>query len=212
MPYTNPWSISTPPGTLPAAQIDTAIQQARLDIAERANTMIGAGGSFSNDPVIDGTTVKSLTALTTEVASKTTLSGLSAGRLIQALGASSIGNASLTNAELVALAATVASLAAPITGGGTITPGTSGTLFTITVPGVYLIHMYARDSASTFHDLSLIGPNYTSRVDSYLPSANLSYYVVPLLDTFATVPYPVLWTCAGVGVNSGKYSWIRLSA
>lgn len=111
MPYANVWSTTIPPGTLPANQIDTAIQQTRLDISQRCDTMIGAAGSFATDPVIDGSTAKSLTVLTAELATKTTLSGLTAGVIIQATGVGSVGNASVTNAQLAAM---YAAYAAPV--------------------------------------------------------------------------------------------------
>jgi hypothetical protein len=107
MAYSHTWSVSIPAGTLPANQIDTAIQQTRLDLQERCNTIIGSGGSMSSDPVIDGTTVKSLTDLTTAVNSKTTLSGLTTGKLIKATGASAVGNSAYSESDLTTALATL---------------------------------------------------------------------------------------------------------
>lgn len=107
MAYTNAWSTTIPVGSLAANQIDTAIQQARLDIAERINTLIGSAGSMSTDPAINGTTAKSLTDLTTELATKSTLAGLTTGLLIKATGASAIGNSALTEASVVAALAVI---------------------------------------------------------------------------------------------------------
>lgn len=50
MPYTNVWSVSVPVGSLPANQIDSAIQQVRLDIAQRLEGALIE--SMSTDPVV----------------------------------------------------------------------------------------------------------------------------------------------------------------
>lgn len=67
MAYSWTWDNNFPNGaTYPAADIDTAIQQLELAINERLNTLMGfAINAPFVDPLINTTTTKSLTALTT---------------------------------------------------------------------------------------------------------------------------------------------------
>jgi hypothetical protein len=51
MPYTNGWSNTIPAGALPANQIDSAIQQARLDLEERLCPAI-FNTPFTDDPLV----------------------------------------------------------------------------------------------------------------------------------------------------------------
>lgn len=100
MPFTNVWSVLIPPGTLPANQIDTAIQQTRLDIAQRINQILGSAADMDDDPIINGTTIKDLTTLTTELATKSVIAGLVTGRVIIATSATTIGSSSVTDTQL----------------------------------------------------------------------------------------------------------------
>lgn len=81
MAYTNAWSHSIPAGTDAANTLDTIIQQARLDLEQRINTILGSATSMlASDPIVNGTTNKDLTALTTlataAAAAITTLNGI----------------------------------------------------------------------------------------------------------------------------------------
>jgi hypothetical protein len=70
MAYANVWSSAAPLGSIDPRQIDEEIRKVRLDFEERINTIIGladANNGMNRDPVIDGTTVKSLYALQGQV-------------------------------------------------------------------------------------------------------------------------------------------------
>jgi hypothetical protein len=104
MAYANPWSHTIPPGTADANTLDTIIQQVRLDVEQRMDTLIGSSGDMNDDPVIDGVNALDLTALTTLANSKTTLAGLTTDQLIKATSAGTVGNAGVTATTLAAMA------------------------------------------------------------------------------------------------------------
>ena len=70
MPYTNVWT-NTWAGSNAANQIDDRISQALVDIEQRMNNVLGnTAWSAGTDPTIDGTTLKSILTLTSEMATK----------------------------------------------------------------------------------------------------------------------------------------------
>lgn len=75
MPYTNTWSSASPVGsTTLAKDIDNEIRKARKDIEERMDTIIGSSAwSSATDPVINNTTIKNLSTLTTDLGTKPTI-------------------------------------------------------------------------------------------------------------------------------------------
>ena len=211
MAYTNTWSTTIPAGTLAANQIDTAIQQTRLDIAQRINTILGSLGSMSTDPVLNGTTVKDLTVLTAELATKTTLTGLTNGVIPKATGAGTIGNSSLTEAALVATIATVAGLAAPVNLlNQTIV---SGTLFNAPSAGLYLVVVQIRASVTgTQQWVEVTGGGQTMRQEIGINGVTFTSYRgnLCLLCQLANGD-AVTITGGGAGVNSGVFSYVKLA-
>jgi hypothetical protein len=66
--YTNVWSSTAPLGSVSAATLDDELRKVRKDIEERLDTLIGqANFSGATDPVIDGTTIKDLKVLTSQI-------------------------------------------------------------------------------------------------------------------------------------------------
>lgn len=51
MAYTNAWSTTSPANTDPASNAATDMRKIRVDVAERIETLIGAG-NFSEDPIV----------------------------------------------------------------------------------------------------------------------------------------------------------------
>lgn len=52
MAYTRPWTNNSPLGTRSAAEIDDAIREARVDVAERMDDITAVGGKWTvNDPI-----------------------------------------------------------------------------------------------------------------------------------------------------------------
>lgn len=51
MPYTNPWSDNTPLGSNAADTMDDNMRRARLDVAERMNTILGSDNWRTQDPI-----------------------------------------------------------------------------------------------------------------------------------------------------------------
>jgi len=52
MAYTNPWDETAPLGTAAANTLDDIVRQLKLDLRERMDTILAAGGKFSDDPII----------------------------------------------------------------------------------------------------------------------------------------------------------------
>jgi hypothetical protein len=68
MAYSNPWSNSITIDSTYLKDIDAAINRILVDVEQRMDTIIGnSNWSSGNDPVIDGTLVKSLVALKSQV-------------------------------------------------------------------------------------------------------------------------------------------------
>lgn len=211
MPYTNAWSTAIPPGSLAANQIDAAIQQTRLDIAERINTLIGAAGSMSADPAINGTTAKSLTTLTTELATKTTLSGLTNGTIIQATGASSVANASVTNAQLVTALANIASLQSPVSSLNGAIAG-AGTIFSAPSAGIYLVTCWLRGSSGasgTQNKFTLTGGGQSVYAAGDPGSALFFEACLTMIASLTAAENVTV--SASIGLNTGNYSYIKLA-
>lgn len=91
MAYTNTWTTNHPvSGNNLAKNLDDAIRQHRLDIEERMDGLIGdTNWSTADDPIIDGSTIKSLKTLTTDVATIQTV--VTAASLLRTI-ASTTGN------------------------------------------------------------------------------------------------------------------------
>jgi hypothetical protein len=182
MTYTRAWSTSIPAGSRAANQIDSAIQEARLDIQERNNTIIGSGGNMSTDPVIDGSTVMSLTDLTTAVNTKTTLSGLTTGVLTKALSASSIGNSSITEAALTAALAALAALGGNSTHSNTSTTNVSK--FTPTFgTGTWIVSFSCPGAGSdiNYTEIKPVGATVTPTLIKQEYSSNISFFCMTAL-------------------------------
>ncbi len=52
MAYSNAWDESAPLGTAAANTLDTIIQQLKLDIRERMNTILDSTGQWADDPIV----------------------------------------------------------------------------------------------------------------------------------------------------------------
>lgn len=73
MPYTRVWNTAVP-GNVPANTLDDEIRNLKVDLGERLDNVIGSTAwTTAADPVVNGTTAKSLTTLTTEIAAKPTI-------------------------------------------------------------------------------------------------------------------------------------------
>jgi hypothetical protein len=75
MAFSNAWSNIIPDGaSVTADLIDNHIRQVRLDVAERMNQILGTGTKWnSDDPIVDGTVVKSLQSIVTAIDTKPTI-------------------------------------------------------------------------------------------------------------------------------------------
>jgi len=75
MAWSNVWSNIIPDGaSVTADLIDNHIRQVRLDVAERMNQILGTGTKWSSDdPIVDGTVIKSLQSIVTAIDTKPTI-------------------------------------------------------------------------------------------------------------------------------------------
>ena len=74
MSYTNVWSANISSDATKIKEVDDRINRILLDVQERMNTVIGnSNWSGAVDPVIDGSTVKSLATVTTALTNPPTL-------------------------------------------------------------------------------------------------------------------------------------------
>ena len=97
MAYTNIWSSAAPLGSADPRTIDDEIRKCRLDFEERIQTIIGladATNGITKDPVLNGSSVKSLNALTTLVSTAVLQTGPftvnTYGRLLGSIGTNTI--------------------------------------------------------------------------------------------------------------------------
>jgi hypothetical protein len=72
MAFTRVWSNGTP-GNVKARDLDNWIRDTKLDIDERVSQVLGIATISGKDPLVDGTIVKSIAALVSEINNKATL-------------------------------------------------------------------------------------------------------------------------------------------
>ena len=93
MPYVNLWTTNHPvAGNNQAKDLDDAIRRVRVDVMERLLSIIGGGALATDDPInpANATTAALKTVMDALSASNVTASGLSAGVMAQANGATSL--------------------------------------------------------------------------------------------------------------------------
>ena len=98
MSYADAWDETAPSGASAASQLDDAIRLMKKAMRERVDDLIGLQQFATNDPVIDGSTVKSLADLTS---GKLDSPSLTIGNIPKATAINAIGNSSISEAELL---------------------------------------------------------------------------------------------------------------
>ena len=74
MPFTRVWSSTTPTGSEDAGTIDDLIREKLVDIQERMDQIVGnTSWSTGTDSIVDGTVVRALTTLASQVDTKPTI-------------------------------------------------------------------------------------------------------------------------------------------
>lgn len=103
MAYTRAWNLAVP-GNVPANTLDNEIRNLKFDLEERFNDLIGGTNwTDADDPIIDGSTIKSLATLTAEIATKPSINA-SDGTIPVRASAGTFGN---SNIQSVGTAVTI---------------------------------------------------------------------------------------------------------